>query len=122
QDPRSQRKTPAGGLNAVGQTAIIFTCVFGGGDDQRGRTRVAGATGALAAGASRSGCRDLRIEAFAGLRCAASAATQEAQALPARPHFPHRGPAHAGHYRVTLTPAECRRRGSPWSSVRSPRA
>src|SRR5262249_7240397 len=64
EDPRPQRKTPSCGLNGVGQTAIIFTCVFGGGDDQRGRTRVAGATGALAAGASRPGCRDLRIAAF----------------------------------------------------------
>jgi hypothetical protein len=43
-----------------------FVCVFGGGDDQRGRTRVAGATGALAAGASRPRRRDLRIAALAG--------------------------------------------------------
>src|ERR671931_2008394 len=73
-----------------------------GGDDQRGRTRVAGATGALAAGASRSRCRDLRPAALAGLRSVAGSATEEAQARPARPHFLYRGPAYARHYRLAV--------------------
>jgi len=53
--------------------------------------------------------------ALAGLGPAAGTAAQEAQALPARPHFPSRRPADAGHHRVSvsrtpLTPAECRHR------------
>src|SRR5262245_6245644 len=108
---------------------------FSGGDDQRGRTRVAGATGALAAGAPRPRCRDLRLAALAGFRSAAGSAVEEAQAPPARPHFLYRGPAHPRHYcliadiggdrtpiatyehairtSAALTPAECRPRGSP---------
>src|SRR5262249_19526359 len=76
---------------------------FSGGNDQRRRTRVARATGALAAGAPRPRRRDLRLAAFAGVRPAAGSAAQEAQALPARPHFPYRGPAHPRHYCLRLS-------------------
>src|SRR5262249_14636880 len=69
-----------------------------GGDDQRRGTRVAGATGALAAGASRSRCRDLRLAALAGLRSVASPAPKKAQTHPARSDFLHRGPTHSRHY------------------------
>src|SRR5262249_61176461 len=69
-----------------------------GGDDQRRGTRVAGATGALAAGASRSRCRDLRLAALAGVRSVASPAPKKAQTHPARSDFLHRGPTHSGHY------------------------
>src|SRR5262245_53763075 len=86
----------ADGLNAIGQTGILSRafgaaqarapggapkagCRFpnavrrgellvSGGDDRRGRTRVAAATGAIAPGASRSRRRDLRIAALAWLR------------------------------------------------------
>src|SRR5205085_11132250 len=71
-----------------------------GGDDQRGRTRVAGATGAVAAGAPRPRRRDLGLAGDARLRPAAGAAPQKAQALPARPYFLYRGPAYARHHRV----------------------
>ncbi len=73
---------------------------FGGGNDKRGRTRVAGATGALAAGTSRPRRRDLRTAALAGVGCAASPALKEAQALPARSYLPYRGPADPRHHRV----------------------
>src|SRR5215831_6702298 len=65
-----------------------------GGDDQRRRTRVAGATGAFAAGAPRSRRRDLRPAAFAGLRSVAGPAFEKTQARPARSNFLHRGPAY----------------------------
>src|SRR5262245_59451034 len=134
--------------SAFGRKAVLRALCggpsFSGGDDQRRRTRVAGATGALAAGAPRPRCRDLRLAALAGLGSAAGSAIEEAQAPPARPHFLYRGPAHPRHYcliadirrdqtpiatyeyairtSAALTPAECRPRGSPCSSARSRRA
>src|SRR5262249_2590159 len=81
---------------------------FSGGDDQRGRTRVAGATGALAAGAPRPRCRDLRLAALAGFRSAAGSAVEEPQAPPARPHFLYRGPAHPRHYCLRPSPRSLR--------------
>src|SRR5215510_12204187 len=88
--------------SAFGRKAVLRALCggpsFSGGDDQRGRTRVAGATGALAAGAPRPRCRDLRLAALAGFRSAAGSAVEEAQAPPARPHFLYRGPAHPRHY------------------------
>src|SRR5919201_1047453 len=80
-----------------------------GGDDQRRRTRVAGATGALAAGAPRPRCRDLRAAALAGLRSVAGPALEKAQAHPARPDFLHRGSAHSRHYclaRISVDPTQ----------------
>src|SRR5215510_14093518 len=85
-------------LNAVRRGELLVS----GGDDRRGRTRVAAATGAIAPGASRSRRRDLRIAALAWLRPAAGPAAQEAQAPLARPHLLYRGPAHARHHRVSL--------------------
>src|SRR5262249_38440101 len=88
--------------SAFGRKAVLRALCggpsFSGGDDQRRRTRVAGATGALAAGAPRPRCRDLRLAALAGLRSAAGSAIEEAQAPPARPHFLYRGPTHPRHY------------------------
>src|SRR5262249_3100663 len=70
------------------------------GNDQRRRTRVAGATGAAAARAPRPRCGNFRAADRAGFRQTAGAAAQEAQAPSARPHHLHRGPAHAGYYRL----------------------
>src|SRR5262245_19565118 len=88
--------------SAFGRKAVLRALCggpsFSGGGDQRRRTRVAGATGALAAGAPRPRCRDLRLAAVAGFRSAAGSAVEEAQAPPARPHFLYRGPAHPRHY------------------------
>src|SRR5262249_55983067 len=83
--------------SAFGRKAVLRALCggpsFSGGDDQRRRTRVAGATGALAAGAPRPRCRDLRLAAVAGFRSAAGSAGEEAKPPPARPLFLYRGPA-----------------------------
>src|SRR5215510_10085785 len=98
--------------SAFGRKAVLRALCggpsFSGGDDQRRRTRVAGATGALAAGAPRPRCRDLRLAAFAGFGSAAGSAIEEAQAPPARPHFLYRGPAHPRHYCLRPSPRSLR--------------
>src|SRR5215467_15864110 len=92
--------------SAFGRKAVLRALCGGpnisGGDDQRRRTRVAGATGALAAGAPRPRCRDLRSAALARLRSVAGPAPEKAQARPARPNFLYRGPAHPRHYCLDL--------------------
>src|SRR5262249_56019704 len=76
--------------------------------DSGARTRVAGATGALASGDPRPRCRDPRLAALAGFRSAAGSAVEEAQAPPARPHFLYRGPAHPRHYCLRPSPRSLR--------------
>src|SRR5262245_10736110 len=105
---RSGAPAPAGpngvgptGSRVSGARAQSVRLRISGGDDRRGRTRVAAATGALATGASRSRRRDLRLAALARLRPAAGATAQEAQASAARPHLPYSGAANARHHRVS---------------------
>ena len=81
-----------------------------GGHDKRGRTRVAGATGTAAAGASRPGRRYLGSTVRARLRPYPGSTPQEAQACPARSHLPYRGPAHARHHRVRILAVRRRNR------------
>src|SRR5262245_25584413 len=97
------------GRTAGMEAALCGRPTISGGDDQGRRTRVAGATGALAAGAPRPRCRDLRFAALAGLRSVAGPAPEKTQAHPARPNFLYRGPTHARHHclaRIAIDPTE----------------
>src|SRR5512139_976065 len=76
-----------------------------GGDERRGRTRVAGAAGAPATGTPRSRCGYRCLGDLAGFRPHSGAAAEKAQAGPARQNPPHRGSAYPRHYRVAVTAA-----------------
>src|SRR5580700_4196260 len=73
-----------------------------GGNDPRGRTRLAGAIGAPAGGAPRPRHRHRGAPGGAGIGPAPDPAAEKAQALSAGPYFLHRRSAHARHHRVTL--------------------
>src|SRR5262249_9028128 len=71
-----------------------------GGDDQRGRTRVAGAAGAPATGTPRSRCGYRSLGNLARFRSDPGPKAQKAQADPARQNPPDRGSAHPRYHRV----------------------
>src|SRR5262245_9748378 len=100
-------------LNALVENAIIAALPptrsgqaatkrkqISGGDDQRGRTRVAGAAGAPATGTPRSRCGYRSLGDLARIRPYSGTAAQKTQTDPARQDSPYRGSAHPRYHRV----------------------
>src|SRR5262245_29485197 len=100
-------------LNALVENAIIATLPptwsgqaatkrkqISGGDDRRGRTRVAGAAGAPATGTPRSRCGNRSLGDLARIRPNPGTEAQEAQTDPARQNPSYRGSAHPRYHRV----------------------